>query len=397
VNKVKLIAWFVFFFAALAAFEAIPDRPRGLAIEEPGSVQRQRFTTPNMKVQFWQNGDLYATRGLSVFRSLDMGLTWEEVASLGTNGSNFAERTRRWIAGSKIVSRFRTNFGINRVMLLSNGTLLVAYGGIYGGKLIDGKVVYLEKRFGWNHGGPYFQGWTEDNLRNVFVGQYLVEKPSKRHNSVKLYCSRDHGESWSVCQEFTRSEMRHIHSVSYDGYRDLVWITSGDSNQESKILYSSDQGRSFTILGNRSQDWRAVSLQFDSEHIYWGSDNNTDTPGRQNYVFRWNWISGKKETLLTVRNPFYYSTQDIDAGKLYFSTAAEKIDEAYPSSRNSEIWELSLDGTPPRRLLSWSKGKLIMHGKIQFAQGQPPSGWLAFTPINLKGHHHETVVMKLTE
>ena len=142
----------------------------------------------------------------------------------------------------------------------------------------------------------------------------------------------------------------------------VCFKSPGDSDYESRILYSSDHGATFQELGSGSQDWRAVSLQFTPKAIYL----DTDSPKRQNHIFRWDWNTGHKEILLTVRNPFYYSVQD-GKGNLFFSTAVERpaIDG---SSMFSELWKIRCDNQP-RRLASWPKGELKGYGVIKFAQG----------------------------
>jgi hypothetical protein len=95
-----------------------------------------------------------------------------------------------------------------------------------------------------------------------------------------------------------------------------------------------------------------------------------------------------------VPNAFYYSVQD-EEENLFFSTAVERP-EIYGNSMSSDLWKIRC-GKPPHRLVSWQKGKLNVYGTIVFAQGVPPAGWLAFTPVNLKGHHCEALVVKVPQ
>lgn len=393
----RKLKWFVAIvilsFLSLATYEIFPESPKGRIIKEYDGIKGDVIRIPNLKVQFWNNGDLFAARGMAIYRSRDFGLIWEKVAKLGKGKGGLISELRARIGSLKLVSKLRNKSGIDRVMLLENGMMLVVYRGIFSGMLREGEVTRLENIFHWEGGGPLPQGFARDSAGYIYVGEYLVDKPGKRHRITNLYCGRAQEKTWKVCYDFQRSEIMHIHGVSYDKYRDLLWLTTGDRDHESRILYSSDHGISFTPLGTGSQDWRTVSLQFTPEFIYWG----TDSPVRWNHIFKWNWDTGDRETMLTVRNPFYYSAHDADKEKLYFSTTVEKVDLDIPSSQFAEIWEVSLDNKSPRRLLSWRKGNLNSWGKIQFAQGEAPPGWLAFTPINLGDHHYETVVMKVIE
>jgi hypothetical protein len=321
-----------------------------------------------------------------------MGQTWETVATLGRRQGGFIRNLRHRIGGLKSIFKLKKKNGIEAITILENGTMIAAYGGIFQGKLKEGEVVRLANTYNWTEGTLLHQGLAHDGDSNVFVGQYIVNKPEKPDILINMYCSRDYGETWKVCQAFPRSAIRHIHSVSFDPYRDLVWLTTGDADHESTIRYSSDEGVSFEQLGGGSQDWRVVSMQFSPEFIYWG----TDSPGRWNEVIKWNWETGDKEVLLTVRNPFYFSARDKANGRFYFSTAVEWIEADYPSSQYSELWEIS-SNEPPRRLLSWPKGELNTWGKIRFAQGDSPPGLLAFTPVNLGEHHLEAIILKTSD
>jgi hypothetical protein len=151
---VSLVA---FFLIGLAAYELFPERPGGAVIKNYGGIDGEVVVVPNLKVQFWKNGDLFAARGMSVFRSRDMGMTWKEVAKLGKGAGSLTKEILRQIGSLKVISKIRHKDGINRVMILDDDTILVAYGGIYGGTLEEGEVVRLEKRYSWSGGGPFFQ------------------------------------------------------------------------------------------------------------------------------------------------------------------------------------------------------------------------------------------------
>ena len=91
-NLKFLVSLVVFFLIGLAAYELFPERPGGTVIKNYGEIDGEVIVTPNLKVQFWKNGDLFAARGMSVFRSRDMGMTWKEVAKLGKGAGSLGER-----------------------------------------------------------------------------------------------------------------------------------------------------------------------------------------------------------------------------------------------------------------------------------------------------------------
>jgi hypothetical protein len=373
--------------ASWVTYEAWPEKqPLTVVTKGYYGLSGDIRVTPGLSVQFWSNGKLFATRDdKAVFVSEDIGMSWKKSADCVPPNDGF-ENLLRFRAGRlKIVRRLLQRCG-PPLLLLQNETILVVADGVYRGRIGEGKIVRLEKTLHTGT-GCLPQGLAEDREGIAYFGEYQTGN----HKITRLYRSGDHGSSWNIRYEFPRTEIRHIHAVAYDPFRNLLWLATGDSDQESRILYSSDKGATFQVLGSGSQDWRAVSLQFTARAIFWG----TDSPGQENQIFRWDWETGRKTKLLTVRNPFFYSTKD-GMGNLFFSTAADQGGTKSGEDMFSEIWQRR-PGTSPLRLLQWPKGDLKRHGTIMFAKGTPPQGWLAFTPINLEGHHCEAVVMKLPQ
>jgi len=67
---------------------------------------------------------------------------------------------------------------------------------------------------------------------------------------------------------------RHIHIVTVDPYTGHLWVGTGDEDIHSKILFSTDYGESFQILGMGSQEWRTLSIWFTKNYIYWNMDSH---------------------------------------------------------------------------------------------------------------------------
>lgn len=378
------------FMSFVASYEVLPPRSAGKTINNYDGIIGVVNHTPGLKVQYWYKDELFATKDLCVFHSQDKGLTWEKIAKLGTPNVNYFKMIKYWLGRLRVVREITHNTGIDQLRVLKDRTIILSYGGFfYSGKLADGEVVRLKNTHSCM-GSVLHQGCTEDPDGVVYIGQYITDSPGTRHKVTNLYWSNDLGTTWSVRNEFPRTDIRHIHSVAYDPYRKMIWLATGDDDHESRLLYSDNQCASFHVLGSGTQKWKAVSLQFTRDAVYWGSD----IPGDTNYLFRWNWNTGQKDVLLTERNPFYYSVQD-GKGNIFFSTTVEHPESDGFSTPYSEIWKIPKGDKLPVRLIGWRKGKLKTYGRIQFAQGEPPLGWIAFTPINLEKHHCETIVMKV--
>lgn len=403
-----LLKWFVWpliiLLFAWVAFELWPERLEGMVYDGNDGFAKRRIRSKNLVAQFWHNDELFATYDRNVYRSRDKGQKWEKVAKLLPGKPGLFASLAEKIGGLKLVRHLRSFLQIDQgpnLLILEDGTLLSSpfqspksflkqalrpIHGIYKGSVTEGKITGLHNSFPGI--GMLHQGWTQDEKGMLYTGHYQTGD----HKSTGLYWSQDSGKTWTVRHVFPRTEIRHIHTVAFDPYRKLLWVGTGDRDHESRILYSSDQGKTFKELGSGSQDWRAVSLQFTPEAVFWGSEGHQNF----NHIFRWNWDKGEREKLLTVRNPFMYSTRD-SKGNLYFATNVRPV--ATEEMMFAEIWLIS-PNRPPQRILILPKYERVRahrRASIKFAQGIAPQGWLALSLLNLKGHPCETMVIELAE
>jgi len=205
---------------------------------------------------------------------------------------------------------------------------------------------------------PLPQGICKDKEDDIYYGEYWG---NKYRDSIYLYKSNDGGKSWFKQFKFSNSrQIRHIHGVLYDAYENKLWVTTGDKDNECGIYFSDDEGKTFNSIGGGDQSWRAVSLIFTKDYIYWGSDS----PNIQNWIYRYHRKSGNKEKLQKVDGPVYYSTKV--GNKLVFSTTVEKGEGEW--DRKSHIW-ISDDGENWNDFISFNKDiwpNIFQYGSINF-------------------------------
>ena len=252
--------------------------------------------------------------------------------------------------------------GIRTIIKLKNGILLiVADKKIF--RLKDSKASIV---FSFKKGfGPLRNGWCIDEKGNCYLGEYFLN--NKRKEVVNLYKSSDNGEKWVVI--YTLNDVRHIHCVQYDPFDKLIWVSTGDKNEESKILVSNDEGISWVTIGSGDQKFRNVSFLFTENHVYWGSD----APAKQNYIYRYRRKDGEIKPLAKVGGPVYYSAILKKEGIKLFATTAEGSSEkkSNKGNRSACIWA-SRDGVHWKVLASWQKDVwpyILGYGKILFARG----------------------------
>ena len=75
---------------------------------------------------------------------------------------------------------------------------------------------------------------------------------------------------------------RHIHLVKTDPYSGDVWFGTGDENSQSILKRSTDNGKTFQMIGMGSQEYRTLGIWFTKDYIYW----NMDTGSPDQKIFR---------------------------------------------------------------------------------------------------------------
>lgn len=224
---------------------------------------------------------------------------------------------------------------------------------------------------------PLYQGVCKDFNENVFYGEYW---DNKNREPVFLYKSKDGGRTWNKRYEFgSAQKIRHIHSVSFDNFENKLWITTGDNDAECGIYFSKDEGKSINLIGSGDQSWRAVSLIFTKDYVYWG----TDSPNIQNWIYRYNRFNGKREKIIKVNGAIYYSTKV--GNFLVFSTAIERSSGEW--DKKSHIW-ISYNGNRWRDIVCFQKDwlpNIFQYGTVNFGNCVFGNNKLFFNPIGLSG------------
>ncbi len=214
----------------------------------------------------------------------------------------------------------------------------------------------------------------------VVWGEYVG---NEERGAITIYRYRAGAGAAEALYEFDPGQIRHVHGVYRDPYTDALWCVAGDLPGECRILRTDDGFRTLETVGEGDETWRAVSLLFTADSLYYASDAEK----RDNHVYRIDRASGARTTLAKVDGPVYY-THAID-GHLLFATTAELC----PSQTEpvASIWHL----TPPgalTRLVSFEKdlgqrhllAKLFMFGTLHFPRGPGLEGETYVTGVALR-------------
>lgn len=206
------------------------------------------------------------------------------------------------------------------------------------------KIVHQVCHHGLMHSFDFYYDKVED-IVYVYSGEYSVDNT----NSHKVYrgtiTSHDKQE-WETIIDFESIDnynentelwfaARHVHVVSVDPYTGTLWVSTGDSDIHSKIIYSTDSGNSFEILGMGSQEWRTLSIWYTEDYIYWNMDtheaqkifrvNRKDLKIRKSITPRISATSTRDKTKYLVVDNSQNSSIKVNIGEIFTEKKARQI------------------------------------------------------------------------
>ena len=127
-----------------------------------------------------------------------------------------------------------------------------------------------------SNGHALFGEYTRANMATANVWE-IVGDPSSRWN-------------WKVRKSFDVTSVdnitgfKHIHMVEQDCYTGIVYVSTGDDNDNSMMWYSTNSGVTWTQLGASNEKYcRNLSITFTKDYVYWVPD--TPVPSKR-YLFR---------------------------------------------------------------------------------------------------------------
>lgn len=363
----------------VTVWEVIPER-RNMIETGPQQGNKQEASykrigyLPRLNVAYASpDGKLFGIEDHYVYVSDNGGKSFKQLGKLPNVDRSIVSMLSDKIARLKLVRLLRRNPGPRNLVVLESGTILVFWDHIY--RSADGGHTFVPV-FDFAAGRGIFmpfpsEGVTVGKNDSVYFGEYVN---SKGPHSVRLVEGTRDGTVWRIIYTFETGQIRHVHSVQYDPFRDLYWITTGDRDSESSLLYTRDAFATLERLGGGSQDWRIVSLMITREALYWGSDNDQTSAA----IFRWDFQENRLQKLADIGKVSYFSTVLRD-GTLVLSTTYERespFTRSTDPEPTSDIW-ISEDGMNWRKILSlpYERGYTLSgrptRASISFPAGAP--------------------------
>lgn len=261
---------------------------------------------------------LYAVEDHFLYVSTDTGQTFQRLGLLPkSHDLSFTEKVRELVARNPVVRSLRRDAGPKSMAVLGSGTLIVFYDRIY--RSVDEGMTFtplpgtsprnIPPPF------PYAVGAGVGPGDTVYYGEYSTHH---RPNAVRIVRGTDDGTRWEVVYTFPKGAIFHVHSVTYDPYRDRFWVTTGDVESEARLMYTDDGFRTIHTAGCCDQRWRVVDLIVTQDALIWGSDDDRHDPG----IYRFEPDTGRLIRVFDLPNPSYAAAL-LDDGTMAIATTYE--------------------------------------------------------------------------
>lgn len=285
-------------------------------------------------------------------------------------------RIKDALARSWLRRRFAPGVGIDTLVQLTGGDVVLVYDQVYWYSPTRHRHVAQALPFADQpalasplRGGAAVHGRSQ----HVYFGEYL-NGHQRDIRVARVDVARQRVE---VCWTFARRDIKHVHAIHYDRFRNRLWICTGDLDHESTIWYTDDEFQTVHRFAGGDQSWRAIALLFDETGMAWGMDAGQDAPADAiNRIFRYDFSTGVRSEQAVVGNPVYAAC-DVGDGTAIMQTAFE------PKCKQPTLAEVALWHRGRDR--QWRKAFALNHreggyGMLLMPRGVVPCASALFTP-----------------
>jgi hypothetical protein len=317
-------------------------------------------------VEWAEEGNYYLSRRNRVYRSADLSPPFEKTADIPAPG------WRRLASNSRLAQRL-LRFMVTNIIPLENGELFVTFDKSVG-TAANGE--YTEAA-GLARPTRVLRSACAVEGENIYFGEYLA---NDERGEMRVYRYTKGEKALSVVHTFKPGSIKHIHGIYKDPVAGSLYCLTGDKPRECMILRTDDGFGSMETVGSGDETWRAVSLQFTEDAIYYG----TDAEHRANRIYRLDRVSGERVELGEVNGTVFYSRRMGD--ELFFATTAENA----PAQKENvaAIWHVDAVGNL-NEVARFKKDiwhpTLFQFGLIHLAAGPDAGDTLYFHLVGVEG------------
>ncbi len=299
-------------------------------------------------IEWAVEGNYYLSRRNVLYQTDNLKPPFKKIASI--NAPVWKQAASNFRLGQRLL-----RFMVTNVIALNNGELFVTFDKTVG-VVRNGKYQELK---GLARACRVLRGACAINKNgDIFFGEYLA---NAERGEMRIYRYKQGSDSLEVVYTFAPNSIKHIHGLYLDEYTDSIYCLTGDDEKECRIIRSTDGFQTTEIIGEGDETWRAVSILFDKENFYYG----TDAEFRANQIYKVNRNTLERENLGAVDGTVFYSKQI--GNDLFFATTAENA----PSQKENvaALWNVNSFGKSELVIKfnkdHWHK-TLFMFGTIHF-------------------------------
>lgn len=197
-----------------------------------------------------------------------------------------------------------------------------------------------------------------DKSGDIYFGEYLA---NNERGPMRIYRYTPGSETLQIVYTFPRNSIKHIHGLYTDEFTDSIFCLTGDDDKECKILRFRDGFQTSEVVGEGDETWRAVSILFDKNSLFYGMDAEF----RSNHIYQIDRKTSDRKILGEVNGTVFYSKQ---LGEdLFFTTTAENAPSQIENV--AALWRVTSTGEC-KILAKFEKDRwhktLFMFGTIHF-------------------------------
>ncbi len=298
-------------------------------------------------VEYAEANNFYLSRRNNLFRSEDLKPPFKQIATIS------APFWKQAASNFRLAQRL-LRFQVTNVLPLSNSDLFVTFdksvGIVRGGKFQELKDLARPCRVLRSACATFKNG-------DIYFGEYLS---NDERGEMRIYKYTPDADALEVAYTFPKNSIRHIHGIYFDESTESLFCLTGDDEKECQILRSSDGFQTTEIVGQGDETWRAVSILFDENNFYYG----TDAEFRANNIFKINRQTLERENLGEVGGTVFYSKSL--SKDLFFATTAENA----PSQTENVAALWHIGETKAEKIIAFEKDRwhptLFQFGTIHF-------------------------------
>lgn len=318
-------------------------------------------------VEWAEAGNFYLSRRNVLYRSCSLKPPFEQIAVIDAPFWKQAASSLR--LGQRLL-----RFQVTNVIALAGGDLFVTFDKTVG-IVRNGKFRALD-----NLSRPcrvLRSACAVDEAGSVFFGEYLA---NEERGEMRIYKYKAGSDALETVYVFPPNSIRHIHGLYFDKFSKSIFCLTGDDEKECRILRSSDEFQSVETVGQGDETWRAVSILFTEQALFYGMDAEY----RANHIYKVERDTLTRKSLGEVGGTVFYSKRIGE--DLFFTTTAESAPSQTENA--AALWHVGADEVLSE-IISFKKDRwhptLFQFGTIHFPFVNRSEGELYFHLVGVEG------------